>query len=1088
LNPGQSAATGRPSGASVDDDERPIIVTKVRPPRRRRDLVSRPRLIDYLIANADRKLMLVSAPPGYGKTTLLVDFLHESALASCWYRLDDTDTDLPVFFEHLVASLRQRYPGVAERTLSMVHSEPRADPETLVGSLINEISEEIDEFFLLVLDDYHKLDHAPLINAAVDFFLKYLPDNCRVVVCSRTLPKQLTLTRLAAEGQVVGVGQEHLRFRPAEILDLVRHLHSESLSIAEAQALAARSEGWIAALVMGSVRLLDGVRTGLDLPVADHGQLFDFLAEEVLDQQTERIRGFLLETAILDAMSPELCDIVRQTDDSDALLAELEEMNLFLLPLEGEGRWYRYHQLFHEFLQARVRELADPQMAARHRRAATWYAEHGQVDHEIAHLIGAGDAEAAADRMEAEVTRSHDHGRWHTIVRWMDALPKSVQAERPALQRALGVAHAYLGNMADSIASLGSAIKYYTEADDRENLAASLVSRSYTWRYMGHIDASLADAAKSLDLTQNPSGRVASSAHRSLGACYSLKGDVRAGAEELLRALTGFEAQGETASAALTHSDLSAMYQIVGDLERSLAHAAEARRTWESLGSLGNLSLALNNMGTAYHAQGRFNEALDLLGEATSIARQAGDRRTEALALVGQADVESDLGEFAAAIDHYEHGLRLARGVGQGALVAYGLASLAEAQRLTGDIPAAQATLAQAGAEPTTHRSAYEGALVHYVQGTVALDLGDLERAAAHLEDAARSFGAIGALREMARAELALCAAWHRSGDSAAADRWWKRSLATIERFGHRDAFAPQVGRLPDVFARDRIRPVDDGKGPAFSTGAVEPQPDRPRRVRPKPSGDPATSLTVRAFGQVEIRRDGELIEPKAWQSATAREIFLYLIDRPEGASRDDMFLAFWPESSVARATSSFHTTMHRMRQVIGKDSVRHEGDRYRLAEPSIVDYDVRRFEDLVARSRTTADASEAMNALEEALTLVNGAYMAGADHTWVTERAESLMQTAIDSGMRLAALKRASGDPAGAAMAFRRVVDLDPLREDVHRALIKAYVEAGDRARALKHFERLVDTLERELGVQPDAATVALVEAIRAKDELPAG
>jgi ATP/maltotriose-dependent transcriptional regulator MalT len=221
--------------------DRPVIVTKVRPPRRRRDLLHRQRLIDELSRHVDRKLILVSAPAGYGKTSLLVDYVSECDLPVCWYRIDESDADPAAFFEYLVASLRQRYPEVGEPTLALLHAEGTTDIEALIGSLVNDVAEQIGEFFLLVLDDYQNLDAA---DAAVDALLRYLPDNCQVIILTRALPRRPTFTRLAAEGQVVGIGQEQLRFTAEEICQLLRLQQRREPSEEECARLAGDTEGW----------------------------------------------------------------------------------------------------------------------------------------------------------------------------------------------------------------------------------------------------------------------------------------------------------------------------------------------------------------------------------------------------------------------------------------------------------------------------------------------------------------------------------------------------------------------------------------------------------------------------------------------------------------------------------------------------------------------------------------------------------------------------------------------------------------------------------------------------------------------------
>lgn len=1140
-----AADSGAVTAAVVKD--RPVIVTKVRPPRKRRDLVSRARLIEYLSANVDRKLILVSAAAGYGKTTLLVDFIDQSGIPTCWYRLDDADRDLSVFFEHLIASLRQRFPGVCARTLAQLRSGANPDPEVLVGSLINEISSEIDQFFLLVLDDFHKLDEATLINGAMDFFLRYLPDNCRVVVVSRTLPKKLTLTRLAGEGQVLGVGQEHLRFRPEEIRGLVGHLHSETLSALEAEKLAERSEGWIAALVMGSAKLLDGVRTGLDLPSAGGGQLFDYLAAEVMATLPAETVTFLMQTAILEALSPELCDAVTGRTDSARMLDLLEEQNLYLGRIAGADSWYRYHALFQDFLIARAAEIAPEDVMDRHLAAAAWYATNDMPDQEISHLLAAKDFDAAGQRIESVLPESSERGRWRTLELWITSLPESTRRDQPALLAELGVAYAYLGKLPEAIAAENQAVEAYEALGDPRGVAAALMHRSYAWRFMGQIDAAVADAHRALELIDDdPESAIACELHRSLGACLSLRGDMEAAAKELTAALAAYERLGLASHAAHTHADLSAMYQLSGNVASAQYHAEQARVTFEAQGNLAALALALNNAGTAWYAMGRLDDARRLLEEAVRTARLVGVRRYVALALAGLADVEADQDNLDAAIEHYQAALDMARESGEGTLVCYSLASLAEAHRLKGHLGEALQFSAAAREELAINRSAFEAALVDYVRGNIALDRSEFERSAEHLDDAARSFASMGARREQARALMYRVAAAQRGNDITAADKAWRDAVDAMEAFSYTDAFAPQARRLPEVVERDQLRaaaglrpvglaalagavtpfaggaadrhggqgrpsadglhdrssdgaerpagwngsdPATDGHGNAWRQGQAGGTGVRDRPPRGGASLDlPPAPIRVRAFGTPEVRRDDEPIEPAAWETTTARDLFLYLVDRPEGVHRGDVLLAFWPDSTMPRATSTFHTTLHRLRRAAGRAMVEREGDRYFVASPAGLEYDVAEFTAALDRASRADDTNEAISHLKSATEISRGDYLEGVEADWARERSDNLRALVVKALLELGKRQMAIGAAAEAASAYARAAEIEPLDEEAHRGVMLAYAKSGERVKALQQYDKLAVALERELGVEPDAATKALRQAIKQKEPMKAG
>ncbi len=1068
--------------------DRPIIVTKVRPPRRRRHLLRRDRLIDLLSDNVDRKLILVSAPAGYGKTSLLVDYVMESAFPVCWYRVDESDADQATFFEYLIASLRQRYPGVCERTLGMLDTQATTDVESLVGSLVNEIDEQIGEFFLLILDDYQRLDDAPRVNAAVDSLLYYLPDNCQMIISSRTLPKKLTLTRLAAEGQVVGIGQEQLRLSRKEIGDLVAQQRGRRLSDEECDALARQSEGWVTALVMAAEGLPDGLARVTVDPMSDRSRLFEFLAREVFARQPDDIRLFLLSTCILDGLTPSLCDAV--TDDSDSLkmLRRVDERNLFLMPIEAEAEWYRYHQLFRDFLLVQLDETKSIDSAELHRRAAAWYASVDQPEFEIRHLLLAGEYDAAADRMEGQVEEAYSRGRFHTTIEWVSSLPREVRNRRTELLLPLGASYAYMGDLAESLSVYGGVIESTKAANDSAGLARSLAGRAHTLRFLGEVEESISNSKQALELVDDDEA-IMGDCHRNLGVCYALRGDSMASTEELLAALKSFERAGLTAYAASTHADLSAIFQLSGDIEESLKHAEAARAQWEEVGNIGALARALNNMATAYHAQGRFQEAKLWLQETIAKAKLAGVRRVEALALVGLADVESDLDHFEEAVKHYHQGLELARAVGEGTLVCYSLASCAEALRLSRRLADAGRMLANAREELSIHRSAYEAALVEYSRGTYAYERGQHEMAMEHLEDASRGFAQLGSKREEARALLYRSAVARRMGDETDAGYWWNEARQAMDDFGYPDSFAPYARRLPEVFAREYIREV----------GALEPMTQLPDSLTtdapPVPRGrdgqGPAAQheppLVVRAFGAPEIRVKGTPLNQQDWQTLNARDLFLYLVDRPDGATHSELKLAFWPDSSPVRARSSLHSTLYRARRALGKDIIISDVERYTVRLPDGGFYDVAGFEDLLSRASTAPDADSMAAELQSAVVLARAPYLDGVDAPWASDRREELNVMVTEAVLSLADTYARQGKHGEAINAYRRAVEWDALREEAHRGLMRSYAASGDRAMALRQYELLADVLSRELDVDPDPETIALHHAIRDDRELPA-
>ena len=319
------------------DNSYPLIRTKVRTPPRPRRLLRRQRLVDFLHSNVHRKLILISAGAGYGKTSLLIDYAHDAVLPVCWYSLDANDGNVLSFVEYLAAAIQERFPAFGESILSALraHEGPPEDVEPFVRLFIHELEENVSQYFVIIVDDYHVVTRSEAVNAFLDGVLRYSPDHVHFVLASRAIPSGLTLTRLVADGDVAGVGVEDLTFTTDEIRDVLAELGRTDLSSEEVQLLAERSEGWITAI------LLAAHATGLTQDVtkitASSGGLFQYLADEVLGRQPEAVQSFLLGSALLPELTPPLCDALLDISSSAQTLAGLTDGNLFTWPLDTAG-------------------------------------------------------------------------------------------------------------------------------------------------------------------------------------------------------------------------------------------------------------------------------------------------------------------------------------------------------------------------------------------------------------------------------------------------------------------------------------------------------------------------------------------------------------------------------------------------------------------------------------------------------------------------------------------------------------------------------------------------------------------------------
>lgn len=414
-----------------------LLATKLHVPRPRRDIVRRPRLTDRRSVAQRPLLTLVSAPAGFGKTTLLSQWFAGSDAtnpSTAWLALDAGDNDPSLFGSYLVAALQSLSPQVGATAMSLLRS---AQPlRAAVAALINDIAVHADDV-TIVLDDYHLVDAAE-VHDAVAFLLDHAPANLHVVLATRADPP-LPLARLRARGDLLEIRAGDLRFSIDEAATYLNGAMDLRLDADRVGALEARTEGWIAALQLAALSMQgrDDVAAFIENFTGDDRFVVDYLAEEVLDRQSADVRNFLVQTSVLDRLSGPLCDAVVDSLGSKAMLETLDRANLFLVRLDDRRQWYRYHHLFADVLRARLLDEQPEHVAGLHLRASTWYERNDEVIEAIVHAMAGHHLERAAQLIETVAAMMRQTRQEATLRRWLETLPDAIFDARPVLTMSL---------------------------------------------------------------------------------------------------------------------------------------------------------------------------------------------------------------------------------------------------------------------------------------------------------------------------------------------------------------------------------------------------------------------------------------------------------------------------------------------------------------------------------------------------------------------------------------------------------------------------------------------------------------------------
>ncbi len=410
-----------------------LLKTKLYAPRSHPSMVSRPRLDRRLEEGMGRRLTLVSAPAGFGKTTLLADWSHRSGHPVAWISLDEADDELKPFLSYLAAALEKIQSGAGEDVWPMLCSPQPPVAEAVLTTLINELS-GVREEFVLVLDDYHLVEN-PAVHEALSFLLDHLPPTLHLFVAARTVPP-LPISRLRGRGQLVELAATDLRFTPEEASAFLEEdARGLRLSAEDVVALEERTEGWIAGLQLAAhaMRSREDLSGFIEGFAGSHRHVLDYLAEEVFNCQPDDVQTFLLRTSVLNRLSGPLCDALTGENNGRRMLEHLEAANLFVVPLDEERRWYRYHQLFAGFLRERLRQKQPGAASRLHCRASAWYEDEDCQPEAVDHALSATDFDRAVRLIEEGGGRLWLRGETSLLLRWLQALPGGMARSRPSL-------------------------------------------------------------------------------------------------------------------------------------------------------------------------------------------------------------------------------------------------------------------------------------------------------------------------------------------------------------------------------------------------------------------------------------------------------------------------------------------------------------------------------------------------------------------------------------------------------------------------------------------------------------------------------
>jgi LuxR family transcriptional regulator, maltose regulon positive regulatory protein len=1063
----------------------PVSKTKIIPPRRRDELLERKRLLDMLFDSLDKRLTLVSAPAGYGKTSLLIDLAKQSEYKSCWFSLDELDREPQRFVAYLLASIAEQFPGFGQQTAAVLNglTSIEHEMERLSVMLVNEAYELIHEHFVLILDDFHILENDTPIHEFLNRFIQLVDDNCHIVISSRTLTTLYDLPLMVAREQVSGLSFSDLAFRKEEIQALILQNNSVHISDEEARKLIEETEGWITGLQFSGVNL---TRKEITKPISNTGVgLFDYLGQQVVDRQKPRMREFLMRTSIMEEFDSGLCEFVlspfyKDKQDWDGLMKAIVQNNLFALPVGADGRSLRYHHLFRDYLQARFKREHLDEIEPILVRLGRAYEAMGEWERAYYVIHQLGDMTALAGTVE-RASYFMLQRALPVVEGWLNELPPSIIRKHPGVISVSGAIKLIKGDLHEGIKLLDQSVKLFHGNKDSSGLAIALTRRSAGHRFLGDYLTSIRDADEAIKLTEGHDDLQAyyAEALHVKGLSLYRFGQTRLALEFFERSSEVLVRLNDKVHIPTLLFETGMVYQTLGRYEQA-SHAYEkALKIWKQDGNIWSQTGLLNNMGNMYHQAGEYEKAANAYEAGLLCAYRSRNTRGEALISIGLGDLYTELHDFGIASQSYQHTETLLRERKDLFLLFSLLLGKANLALLSEDTHRAVELIEEITRIVKPNQSHYENGQLCLILGKLHLYEEDVKGATRELKKAVSHFDQDGRELEHSIARVWLAAAWNSAKKRETAIAQLREIAGERGKVEHVALVAiAQSRKWLDGMEKDKEigRLMRDMFSRAEQVTSKFPAIRREIHRQARAVQMPAPRLFIQAFGHSSVSMGGKPLSISDWQTQSVRDLFFFFLTQPRPLTKEQAAEILWPEiNEPAKIRLRFKNEMYRLRRAAGPDVIRFENTLYSFNHDLDYEYDVDAFTSYLSKARSVDLVEEQIEFYRKAVNLVRGPYLDDMYFDWIMADREKLDQMYLSALLTLAELYQKQALLDESLAICQRAIEYQPTHEVAYRLAMQIYFRRGDRSAIMRTYEACVNVLKQFLSLPPSLETETL-------------
>jgi len=1055
-----------------------VIQTKLQTPQIKGKIVRRDRLLNLLKENLDKKLILICADAGYGKTTLLAQFCAELKCPFIFYNLDVADNNLMTFFNYIVSGIQQLYPDFGLRTKGII-SQTR-NIEIIVGTFINEFVETIKDEFYIILDDYHHSQSSKEIANALDYFLRHLPMNLHFIISTRSTPS-LNLAYYLAKQELVAIEKVHLQFNLKEIQLLLKEVYGLKISDVEAQRIEKHSEGWITAiqLILQKIYLIgeEKAKETLNGYVASGEEVFNYFAREVFESQPQEIQDFLMKTSILEYLNSAICNQLLNIKKSSRTLSHLDTEHIFITRIKDN---YKYHPLFREFLFKRLtNSCVKIQIKLLYRRLARYFAQIGNYFNTAHYFLLSEDYVNAAKALERSFCILMVPGNLYPFLTLINCMPASIFEKHPYLLLEKGKIMSFLGRWEEALKILFTVKKNFERQKDSKGIIETLAQIGFVYLVLMQLNKALLYEKKAYKLINKRNQILKAKILTTLGNIYRVLGRYNK-AENLLKEVLMISHK--TGDDEIEEQALGGLARVYTEKDE-FYEATEIYSTLLKKYELKSPQLRFTNLCTnaaaLYIELNRFEKAEELLYSAEKFAKAYNDQRAIIYTLGIQGKLYLYQNDYQKALHCYEKVIELNRELKEKLVDLYARIDITGTYLAMNQVEKARLELKRIESliQPQVPPSIFIDYLVIKTK-TAVKDLHTAEKNLNHALKIAEKFKLLYRKMEILHhlSELYL-----QNGNDGLAINYLKKSIAIAKEKDYNFFFIRMAKSNLKIFEYVLNKGIEVDYFlsilKAVNTEEVKNLLNRTSRVT-------LYDLEIQLFDRMEIKDErGTTIEVN-WRTKKMRSLLAFLlINKYMKSSRDELIEKLWPDKGRIEGTHNLHEHISYLRKTLSsimgnklkaKDIILYKNQFYFLNPKLIFKIDVSEFESLVkeAKKFELIDKMRTIQLYQNALDLYKDDFCKELYDDWCEEK--RLYYRSIVQGINKEVGKYyyEHKDYQNCLKFYKRALEFEHCDEDVHLGIMRALSAMGDRLGMHNQYKILKRILSQELQVKPTKET----------------